>query len=164
MPVITEEKLEGDFTDMMIKNLFLLFLTAPFLVLSGCSDDYTPPDIPPASFDDIFINLDLPEYQQLEVLGYVYIQAGGGSNGIILRKNSASDYNAYERTCSYDPLSATAIVEVTPGATGMVDYSCNSYFTLESGQPAGGPAFTPLRQYTVIQTGRSLTIKDEPIN
>ncbi len=137
---------------------FLMFGAA------GCGNDYTPPEIPMANFDDIFINLDLPAYQQLEVLGYVYIQVGGGSNGIILYKNSPTDYNAYERTCTYDPFTPTAIVEVTPGNTGMVEYACNSYFTFEAGQPAGGPAFIPLRQYTVKQTGRSLTITDEPIN
>ncbi len=160
MPDITGEKQGAGFMNMT-RSSFLFLLALAF---AGCDNDPVPAEIPPATFDDIFINLDLPEYQPLDVQGYVYIQAGGGSNGIILYKNSASDYNAYERTCSYDPYSATAIIEVTPGNISMVDYTCNSYFGFESGQPQGGPAYVPLRQYTVIQTGRSLTITDEPLN
>ncbi len=150
-----------DFIHMKTSSILLVAL---LLILAGCTTDNTSPEIPLATFDDIFINLDLPEYQQLEVQGWVYVQAGGGSNGIILHKNSPVDYNAYERTCSFDPFTPTAIIEVTPGGTSMVDYSCNSYFSLENGQPMGGPAFIPLRQYTVIQVGRSLTITDEPVN
>lgn len=149
---------------MIMKNSLIytaLLLSASFF---ACDSDPLPAEIPPAIFDDIFINLDLPEYQPLDIQGFVYVQAGGGSNGIILYKNSVADYNAYERTCSYDPFNATAIIEVTPGNTAMVDYTCGSYFTLENGQPQGGPAFVPLRQYRVILNGRSLTITDEPVN
>lgn len=155
------ESLGKDFIRMKTK---LFSFAALLFILAGCSSDFTSPEIPLATFDDIFINLDLPDYQQLEVQGWQYVPVGGGSNGIILRKNSSLDYKAYERTCSYDPFTATAIVEVTPGGTSMVDYSCNSYFSLENGQPMGGAAYIPLRQYTVVQVGRSLTIKDEPIN
>jgi hypothetical protein len=162
MQDITEENQAEVFMIMKKSNPFLL-LFLPVL-LFACENDPIPAEIPLASFDDIFINLDLPEYQPLDVQGFVYVQAGGGSNGIILYKNSPTDYNAYERTCTFDPFNATAIIEVTPGNISMVDYSCNSYFAFDNGQPQGGPAFVPLRQYTVIQTGRSLTIKDEPIN
>ena len=155
---------ENQVKGFMIMTRINYLLICSLFILFSCDSDPVPAEIPLASFDDIFINLDLPKYQQLDVLGYVYEPVGGGSNGIILRKNSPTDYNAYERTCSFNPFDPTAIVEVTPGNTGMVDYSCNSYFGFESGQPQGGPAFVSLRQYRVIQNGRSLTITDEPLN
>lgn len=140
------------------------FLVAFLMGLMSCSSDNFIAELPYATFDDIFINLDLPEYQQLETQGYTYIQVGGGSNGIILYKNNPSDYNAYERTCTFDPFEPTAIIEVTPGGISMVDYNCNSFFGLQEGQPQGGPASVALRQYKIILDGRFLTITDEPIN
>jgi hypothetical protein len=164
MLVIMAEKPVKGFIPMTHNIVRLLIILGLLSGISGCSNDNFVAEIPMATFDDIFINLDLPAYQQLDVQGYVYVSVGGGSNGIILYKNSPTDYNAYERTCSYDPFSALAIVEVVPSNTSMIDYNCNSYFGFEQGQPQGGPAFLPLRQYTVFQDGRTLTITDEPLN
>ena len=155
------EKQARDFMTTAKYILTVAFLTGLFTIL-GCSNEFIDGEIPPASFDDIFINLDLPQYNDLTIDGG-YILLNQGVRGIILYRVNASQYNAFERNCSYEPNAACATVEVHSSGLFLDDPCCGSSFSLQDGAPTGGPARVSLRRYNIIRNGRNLTITDEPI-
>ncbi len=161
MLATTVERLAKDFMTTIRYILSLGFLG---LVLSqlSCSNEFVDGEIPPAAFDDIFINLDLPQYTDLTIDGG-YILLNQGVRGIILYRVNASQYNAFERNCSYEPNAACATVEVHSSGLFLDDPCCGSSFSLQDGTPTGGPARVSLRRYRIERSVRNLTITDEPI-
>lgn len=134
-----------------------------FAFLLSCSNELFDSPIPEAIFQDIIINVSNPEYNNLNTLGYVYIGGDAGVRGIILYKENASTYRAFERNCSYQPNDACATVDVHISTLFMQDSCCGSTFGWD-GNPTGGVAWRPLRQYETILNGTELTITDEVIN
>ncbi len=134
-----------------------------FAFLLSCSTELFDSPIPEAIFHDIVINVSKTEYNNLNTLGYVYIGGDAGVRGIILYKENASTYRAFERNCSYQPNDACATVDVLISTLFMQDSCCGSTFGWD-GNPTGGVAWRPLRQYETILNGTELTITDEVIN
>lgn len=133
------------------------------LSLSSCKRDLTDDAIPFVAFPDIIVNLNLPEYNELNSKGWVYID--GGVQGIILYKASATSYLAYERNCSYNPINNPgAVIFVDASNLFMIDHTCHSSFNFDDGTPTGGPAWRPLRRYKTFLTGTQLTISSESAN
>lgn len=128
------------------------------MVIGACNPDLTDDPIPFIPFSPIHINLNLPQYQNLNTLGYVYI--AGGVRGILLYRSNASTYIAYERNCTYHPNDACATIEMHSSNLYIMDPCCNSSFTLSTGDPAGGPAWRPLRKYETFLSGSEITITD----
>ncbi|MCU0398850.1 MAG: hypothetical protein MUC73_12200 [Cyclobacteriaceae bacterium] len=116
--------------------------------------------IPPAVFADIVINLTYPEFNDLNSQGYHYMSGDVGVRGLIIHKKSPTEYLVFERNCSYQPNSACATVEVHSSTLFMQDVCCGSIFNWD-GNPTGGPAWRPLRQYVSYLNGTELTITDE---
>jgi hypothetical protein len=142
---------------MIIKKAFsflvLIFLTG----LSSCEQDYYDEPIPqfPVDFE---INVNDPQYHSLHTLGYTYVDGKGrGVRGIILYKNSNQHYTAFERTCSFQPTSACATVDVHPSGQYMADSCCGSIFNWQ-GNPIGAPAYLPLLKYETSLNGSYLRI------
>lgn len=150
-------------------TLIQKFLSWLLLVsLLSCSNELFDSPIPEAVFQDIVINVSNPEYNNLNTLGYVYIDGSSGIKnagvrGIILYKVNATMYRAFERNCSYQPNNACATVDVHVSTLFMQDSCCGSTFSWE-GNPTGGVAWRPLRQYQTFLDGTMLTITDEIIN
>jgi nitrite reductase/ring-hydroxylating ferredoxin subunit len=144
-----------------MKNGFWIALLSGFTISLSCSQEPTDDPIPFVPFSPITINTNLPEYQSLRNLGFVYLD--GGVRGILLHK-SGSEYIAYERNCSFQPNDACATVEMHSSNLYILDPCCNSTFSLSSGDPAGGPAFRPLRKYETIASGSEVTITDLILN
>lgn len=161
MPGTMEEKPVKAFMTM-IKYIFTSTLLFTIFSYIGCSDEFVDGEIPPATFNDIFINLDLPQYSDLTIDGG-YILLNEGVRGIILYRVNGSQYNAFERNCSYDPFAACSTVEVHSSGLFIDDPCCGSSFSLQDGTPTGGPARIALRRYKIEKSGRNLTITDEPI-
>lgn len=145
-------------------TLIQKFLSWLLLVsILSCSNELFDSPIPEAIFQDIVINVSNPEYNNLNTLGYVYIGGDAGVRGIILYKENASTYRAFERNCSYQPNDACATVDVHISTLFMQDSCCGSTFGWD-GNPTGGVAWRPLRQYETFINGTELTITDEVIN
>jgi len=161
MQGIMEERQEKDFMTT-IRYILAVGLLIAVLSHLGCSNEFVDGEIPPATFDDIFINLDLPQYTDLTIDGG-HILLNQGVRGIILYRVNASQYNAFERNCSYEPNAACATVEVHSSGLFLDDPCCGSSFSLQDGTPTGGPARVSLRRYRIERSGRNLTITDEPI-
>lgn len=138
--------------------LLSLFAICLLLAINGCEPDLSDDQIPLATFPDIHINLNLPAYNSLRTVGgYVYVN-DGGNRGIILYHQSASNFMAYDRNCSYQPNNACATVGMHSSTLYMVDDCCGSTFDLATGQPTGGVAWRPLRKYQTILSGSELVI------
>ena len=148
-------------------NMSSRFLVCVFglvlLMFPGCGDDVAVEELPPAAFNDIFIDLSLPQYQRLsQDRGFEYVNAG--LRGIIVYRENASTFHAIERNCTYLPFEAGSTVDIDNSGLQLRDPSCGSVFTLPGGIPVNGPAAVPLRKYQVSFDGRTLVISDEAIN
>lgn len=166
MPGITGGRAERGFM-ITISNLLKTFKKSLLCilavsVLSTCSPDLSDDPIPPATFADIFINLSLPENLVLNTNGNSQYFSGG-VRGIIVHRVNASTYRAFERNCSFQPNNACATVGVHVSTLFMEDSCCGSTFNF-TGDPTGGPAWRPLRQYQTILNGNELTVTDEVVN
>ena len=140
-------------------NRFLVVLG--IILFAGCQPDLSDDPIPWQPFDVISINLNLPEYVNLNFDGRSISLDDAGVRGIILYRQNASTYLAYERNCSYQPNSACATVEVHVSTLYMFCPCCSSNFDLGTGYPTAGPAWRPLNQYYTSLNGSTLTITDE---
>ena len=135
------------------------------VMLAGCEPQLTDSPIPLTTFADMVINLSLPEYAALRVDGGFKMFNNIGVRGVIVYRVSNSSFHAYERNCSYHPNEAGATVDIHSSNLFMQDFSCNSTFNFSDGQPQGGPAWRPLRQYHTDVTGNNfLTITSDAIN
>ncbi|MCU0421109.1 MAG: hypothetical protein MUC38_15790 [Cyclobacteriaceae bacterium] len=118
--------------------------------------------IPFVAFPEEVITISLiPALQQD---GGHYLVNNKGVRGIIAHRVNASTLRAFERNCSFQPNDACATVDVHTTGLFMVDACCGSNFDFPNGNPMGGPAFRPLRQYRTQLSGSTLTITDEVIN
>jgi hypothetical protein len=113
------------------------------LLMASCNskDDYIK-----EVYVNILIDLNLPEYSNLQVSGNsIFIE--GGVEGIIIYHGVGDDYKVYDRNCSYEPsLSCSHIDSVNAG----IAYCgcCTSAFLLaEDGTVANSPALLPLKEY-----------------
>jgi nitrite reductase/ring-hydroxylating ferredoxin subunit len=122
------------------------------LACSSASD--AQPQIPLAAVNEVLFLTDQQNSNLRFDNGAVYIK--GGVRGIVVVRQNASTYLAFERTCPYQPLDTCARVKIEPFLR-LFDPCCNSQFSLQ-GQPQGGPAARPLRQYSTALSGNTLTI------
>lgn len=157
MQDIMVEKAEKGF--MITTRVLVVILS--FFIITSCNDEIVRDEIPIAAFDDIFINLDLPEYNDLS-FDNTFITLPQGVRGIILYRLNSSTYFAFERNCTFLPNEAGSTVNVDQSNLFMRDTSCGSTFGFDGGVPTSGPAQIPLRRYRITQLGRTLTITDEP--
>lgn len=136
------------------------------LFIGSCDSGPMDDPIPLATFSEIVINLSFPDYNSLNRDGGFKELANqnAGVRGIILYRNSATSYFAYEKNCSYHPNEACATVDVHTSGLFMIDSCCGSTFNFSDGAPTGGPAWRPLRKYRTQLDGTLLTITDEVID
>lgn len=139
-------------------SLALLLLVAG---QSGCDPDLTDDAIPYVNFPEILIDLNLPAYTALKTDGGSMYFNDGGVRGLILYRESATSYLAWERNCSFQPNEACATVNIDASGLFMADACCGSTFSFERGNPTGGVAWRPLRRYSTSLSSSTLTITDQ---
>ena len=140
------------------KSEFWLLIFLAISCKSNLSDD----PIPYSPFSDIVINLTFPAYLSLNTNGgFKSIDTNAGVRGIIVYRLNATTYLAYERNCSYHPNDACATVNVHVSGLYLTDPCCGSTFNFSDGNPSGGIAWRPLRQYKTILIGSELTITSD---
>lgn len=121
----------------------------------SCESSDPQDQIPPAIVNET-INVTNQQYQNLQFMGG-HVEIAGGVRGIIIYRASTTEYRAFERNCSFEPLNTCARVEVDGSNLFMVDTCCASTFDFR-GFPTGGPASLPLREYLTLLDGNFLTI------
>lgn len=144
-------------------------VTAPIFLVSvllipSCEPQLVDDPIPIVAFNNIVLDLNFPENNALRNSGGFRALAMGGVRGIIVYRNNANQFLAFERNCSYRPNDACSTVNVHASGLFMTDPCCNSSFDFSNGAPTGGPAWRPLMQYRVQVMGSVLTITDEVVN
>ena len=139
-----------------------IFLGVIFIFhFSSCKPDLGDDQIPIVPFADITIQLNLPQYVKLATDGGSLELYDGGVRGIILYRQNSSTYLAFEKNCSYHPNDACATVGVHSSTLYMFDACCGSTFRFPDGEPTGGIAWRPLRQYATYLSGSTLTITSD---
>jgi nitrite reductase/ring-hydroxylating ferredoxin subunit len=133
-------------------------------VLLACDPQLTDDPIPLVTFQDQVCNLALPDYSSLRNYGGFMEMNKIGLRGVILYRVDETTIRAYERNCSFHPNDAGATVNIHTSSLYMIDSSCGSTFNFTDGQPTGGPAWRPLRQYRTTVQGNILTITSEIVN
>lgn len=127
------------------------------LCLASCGSDVggAEPQIPIVTFNTS-VALATQEYAALRVdNGAAY--APGGVRGLVVVRQSASTYLAFERNCPYRVNDTCARVRIDASRLFLKDPCCSSQFDLQ-GRPQAGPASRALRQYSVSLSGSILTI------
>lgn len=127
------------------------------LTLGACGSDTNnvEPQIPFVSFSES-INVLNQQYTPLRSdRGAVYV--AGGVRGVIVVRQSASSYVAFERNCPYRVNDTCARVSIDASRLFLKDACCGSQFDLQ-GRPQSGPASRSLRQYGTSLSGNLLTI------
>ena len=131
-------------------------------VLTACSSTDTTQTIPSVAFSTQ-INITNQQYQALRYdNGVVALPAtgtaGGGVKGLLIIRQSAGTYLAFERNCPYRPYDACSLVGLDRSSRLFLrDTCCASQFNFQ-GQVIGGPAPRALRQYSTSLVGSLLTI------
>ena len=133
-----------------------LYILIPLFFFSTCNtkDDYIQ-----EVYVNINIDLNLPEYSDLQVSGNsIFIE--GGVEGIIIYHGVGNDYKVYDRNCSYEPsLSCSQIDSVDAG----IAYCgcCTSAFLLSNDASVlNSPALLPLKKYYWTLTGSQMHISN----
>lgn len=142
----------------------IFVLCSMLCIAFSCNSDLQDDAIPVTPFNDIQLNLSLPDYSALLSTGGYKAISTGGTRGIILYRINSSSVLAFERNCSYQPLNACATVDVHSSGLYMNDACCGSSFRWDDGTPTGGPAWRPLIQYATNFNGSQLTITDQVVN
>lgn len=134
-----------------------------FCAFASCSPEPSDDPIPPATFPDKVINLNLPDNIALRSKGHAQAYGDIGNRGVIVYCVDVGVYHAYEQKCSYTPNEACANVNIDVSGLFMIDHCCNSTFDFNTGMPSGGVAWRPLRQYRTTFNGTDLVITDEVV-
>ncbi len=128
---------------------------AALLALGGCTRDReTAVPLVPL---DIEINLNLPAYNALAVVGgWAYIT--GGSEGLIVYRKSQDEFTALERHCTYQAADQCRVTVDASQVIARDTTCCHSAFLLLDGSVTQGPAVLPLKQYHTTFNGTTLHI------
>ena len=104
----------------------------------------------------VSVDLQDPNYQQL-LFPDQFKYVDGGREGLVLISNNQGEIKAFERNCSFQPLSECAKITMHPSLTFFWDSCCSSQFFL-TGEVKEGPANKPMVQYRSEFQGNVLWI------
>lgn len=130
-------------------------LGSQLLVACGSDTTRVEPQIPIVTFSES-LNITNQQYTALRAdNGAVYHT--GGVRGLIIVRQNASTYFAFERNCPYRVTDTCARVSIDLSRLFLKDACCGSQFDLQ-GRVQGGPATRALRQYNTSISGNLLSI------
>ena len=146
------------------RPLLAALLAAGWLMASACGSKNDDQPLIPYAPVNLSLNLTNQQYTALRfdngaVALPVQGPAGaGGVKGVVVVRQNASTYLAFERNCPYRPYDACALVSLDRNSRLFLrDSCCTSQFDLR-GQVIGGPAPRPLKQYSTTLQGSLLTV------
>lgn len=137
-----------------LKQIFCLIILSLVLFIPGCKKDK---DEVPYVYVDILLYTTDPAFAPLNaVSGYTYL-TGYGSKGILIFRESQTEFMAYDRHCPYKVQDGNM---VTVDASGLIaaDAVCGSKFLITNGAPNSGPASRSLEYYQTSFDGTVLHI------
>jgi nitrite reductase/ring-hydroxylating ferredoxin subunit len=133
----------------MISNSFktkLLTILFASILLSSCKKnkdgDTTIPYVPV----NTIVQLNLPQFANLNSVGGTSIITGG-YKGIVIYNKGTNEFVAYDLACPYDPTTDGTTLKVDTSGITTVDTHCGSKFNLYDGSITHGPATRPMKPY-----------------
>ena len=146
-------------------QLFIVHCSLPIVVSCSSDSNNVQPAVP-YGVVNLSINLTNQQYTALRFdKGAVTFPANGpagpaGVKGVIVVRENASTYRAFERNCPYRPYDACSLVSLDRSSRLFLrDTCCNSQFDFQ-GQVTGGPSARPLVQYSSSLQGSTLTVQN----
>lgn len=143
----------------------LLYIFSSFTILVSCGKNTKDDNIPYVTVDT-YVNITLNQYIKLQNPGGWAVIDNVGVRGIVVFRNIASEFKAFDLNCSYHPLdSCSKLVVDSSGLflkcgkyiNGNWTTCCGSQFGTD-GYPLKSPASRQLREYYITQTGNLLHI------
>ena len=124
-------------------SLYLLIIS---LLISSCHSKDGNCKYIEEVYVDILVDLSLPQYSDLQIIGNsIFIE--GGVEGIIIYRGNGNYYKIYDRNCSYEPCLTCSVIDSVDGVAAYCG-CCDSAFLLEQdGTPGNSPALLPLKEY-----------------
>jgi len=103
-------------------------------------------NIVPYVYVDLYLNTALPSYSSLNAIGgWAYVS--GGSQGIIVYRQTYDTFSAYDRHCTYNAENPCGTAKVDSTGT-FVECGCDgSQYQLYDGLVIQGPAGYSLKGY-----------------
>ncbi len=132
-----------------------LALSATLAAFSSCESDNFCNTLPYVVVDTV-INLNNQQYQALR-LDQGFVEVLGGYRGIIIYRADAFTYRVFEKASPHRVDEACAEVSVDLSGLFMREFCDNSIYDF-FGNPSGGVAQCPLRQYNTQLDGNLLYI------
>ena len=134
-----------------------LSITILVIIISVASCKKNTTDGVPVTAVDISLYTNNPSFVNLNAVGgWIYI--AGGVRGILVYRQSTTQFMAYDRNCTYQPSNPCAIVYVNSTNILAVDTCCKSKFSIYDGSVTQGPAALPLKAYNTTFDGNVLHI------
>lgn len=127
-----------------LKYVFLfLMLPAMLFLNNSCVKNQ---NIVPYVYVDLYLNTALPSYSSLNAIGgWAYVS--GGSQGIIVYRQTYDTFSAYDRHCTYNAENPCGTASVDSTGT-FVECECDgSQYQLYDGLVIQGPAGYSLKGY-----------------
>jgi len=127
----------------MVKRLSISLLLLSLVVVFSCNKNQNRVPYVPI---DLYLNITLPSYSNLNVIGgWVYVS--GGSKGLIVYRQTADTFMVYDRHCTYDVNAACDPASVDSTNLAISCDCDGSQYQLYDGAVINGPATYALQQY-----------------
>lgn len=127
----------------MLKQITISGLLISFVVLFSCNKKETRVPYVPV---DLYLNISIPSNTNLNFIGgWNYVS--GGSKGIVVYRQTADTFTAYDRHCTYE-IEANCDPATVDSTNLAISCDCDgSQYQIYDGAVINGPAVYPLQQY-----------------
>ena len=138
------------FCKIAIMKLSFYILSISLLIASCDSKDNYIQEV----YVNIYIDLSLPEYSDLQITGNsIFIK--GGVEGIIIYHGVGDYYKAYDRNCSYEPSLSCSQIDSVDSGIAYCGCCASAFLLSNNASVLNSPALLPLKQYyTTFDGGR----------
>ena len=124
-----------------MKKVKIIFIFFVFYLCCGDSNNYIQ-----NVYVDVEIDLSLPQFSELNIVGNnIFIE--GGNKGIIIYRHSNYEYKIYDRNCSFEPNLECSYIDSVNSIIALCGCCTSAFLLDQNGSAANSPAVLPLKQY-----------------
>ena len=137
-----------------MKSVLYILILLFFFSTCNTKDDYIQ-----EIYVNIFIDLNLPEYSDLQVSGnFIFIE--GGVEGIIIYHGVGNDYKVYDRNCSYEPSLSCSLIDSVDAGIAYCGCCSSTFLLSNDASVLNSPALLPLKKYYWTLSGSQMHISN----
>jgi hypothetical protein len=155
--ILTPQGMKNPFLFCKIASMKLsLCILSISILIASCNSKK---DYIEEVYVNILVDLSLPEYSDLQVSGKsIFIE--GGVEGIIIYHGVGSDYEVYDRNCSYEPSLACSYIDSVGSGIAYCGCCASAFLLEQDGAAANSPALLPLKKYYWTLSGSQMRISN----